>query len=62
MEGSGRAGSVSELINVVEKNREFVETKGIRFTGVYRYRVFLIPALMMLLFNLLARIVPWKRS
>lgn len=56
-----RPGAVAELISEVDKAREFAETRGIRFVGVHRYRMFLIPAMLMLYLFLFARIVPWRR-
>jgi Ca-activated chloride channel family protein len=54
-------GASSDLIGAVENLRMFSDTRGIHFVGVYRYRLFLVPALIFLFLNLMARIVPWRR-
>lgn len=56
-----RPGAVAELISDVDGARLFAETRGIRFVGVHRYRLFLIPALVLVFVYLFARIVPWRR-
>jgi Ca-activated chloride channel family protein len=55
-------GSISDLAESIEELRGFSESRGIHFTGVNRYRSFLFPALLLLFFNLIVRIVPWRRS
>ena len=55
-----RPNAVTDLIKVIQDRREFVEKRGIRFVGVYRYRIFLVPALIFALVNLLIRILPWR--
>ena len=57
----GRAGAAAELLQAMRKDLEFAESRGISFTGVYRYRMYLLPSLLMLLLNLFARIIPWRR-
>lgn len=57
-----RPGSTAEMINSIRNDRNFSETRGIRFIGVNRYRIFLIPAVFFLLLFLLVRIVPWRRK
>lgn len=57
-----KPGAVIDLVAAVNEGREFTESRGIRFVGVNRYRVFLIPGLMFLLFFLLVRIIPWRRK
>lgn len=54
-----RPNAVTDLINIIQERREFVEKRGIRFVGVYRYRMFLVPALLFALLHLLIRILPW---
>ena len=56
-----RPGAISELIASVNEARVFAETRGIRFVGVHRYRIYLIPALILMFMYLFARIVPWRR-
>ena len=56
-----RPGATADLITDIEEGREFSESRGIRFVGVNRYRIFLIPSLFFLLFFLLVRIIPWRR-
>ena len=56
-----RPGATADLIAGIEEGREFSESRGIRFVGVNRYRIFLIPSLVVLLLFLLVRIIPWGR-
>ncbi len=56
-----KPGAVAELITDLDAARVFAETRGIRFVGVHRYRVFLIPSLIMVFVYLFARIIPWRR-
>ena len=53
--------AIAELIDVIKTNSKLLEGRGIRFTKAYRYRVFLLPALISLLFYLVARIFPWPK-
>ncbi len=57
-----RPGATADLIASIKGYRDFSESRGIRFIGVNRYRIFLIPSLSFLLFFLLVRIVPWRRN
>lgn len=56
-----RPGATAEMISSIRDDRDFSETRGIRFIGVNRYRIFLVPAVFFLLLFLLARIFPWRR-
>ncbi|MCK5735891.1 MAG: VWA domain-containing protein [Spirochaetaceae bacterium] len=56
-----RPGAVADMIAEIDEHREFSESRGISFTGVNRFRVFLFPSLIFLLFFLLVRITPWRR-
>ncbi len=56
-----RPGAVTELIAEVNRARVFAETRGIRFVGVHRYRLFLLPAAVLVLVYLFVRIIPWRR-
>ena len=60
--GLDRPGAVAELISTVEDDREFAEARGIRFVSVHRYRMFLIPTVLMAFLYLFSRIIPWRRS
>ncbi len=53
--------AVSSLISALDGERDFAEKRGIGFTGNYKYRVFLLPALIILLMFLLVRILPWPK-
>ena len=54
--------AAAELIDLIQTNGELSEGRGIRFTKVYRYRLFLAPALLSLLLYLVARIFPWPKK
>ena len=56
-----RPGAAADLITDIDNSRDFSESRGIRFVGVNRFRLFLIPSLLFLLFYLFARITPWRR-
>jgi len=56
-----RPGAAADLIRDIDENRNFSESRGIRFIGVNRFRIFLFPALLFLLLFLIARITPWRR-
>ncbi len=56
-----RPGAAADLIANIDDSRVFSESRGIRFIGVNRFRLFLFPALIFLLFFLLARIIPWRQ-
>jgi Ca-activated chloride channel family protein len=56
-----RPGSAGDMIRDIDENRDFSESRGIRFIGVHRYRIFLFPGMIFLLFFLSARIIPWRR-
>lgn len=56
-----RPGATAEMISSIRDDRDFSETRGIRFIGVNRYRIFLIPGVFFLLLFLLVRIFPWRR-
>lgn len=51
----------AEFIDLIRTNNQLSEGRGIRFTNVYRYRLFLAPALLALLMYLAARIFPWPK-
>lgn len=55
-------GETNKLISIIQNNQKFSELRGIQLRGVYQYRVFLVPALLMLFLYLLFRIWPWKRK
>ncbi len=57
-----RIGATANLIDIIEKNQKTAESQKISFTGVYAYRLFLIPAVVMMLLYLLARIFPWRKK
>ena len=54
-----RPGAVGDLITDIGKDRDLSENRGIQFLSVNRYRLFLFPSLIFLLFFLLVRITPW---
>ncbi len=57
-----RIGATANLIDIIVKNQKTVESQKISFIGVYAYRLFLIPAVIMMLLYLLARIFPWRKK
>lgn len=52
-------GAVSGLIQSLEQERDFAESRGIRFKSIYQFRTFLLPAVLMLLLYFLIGIIPW---
>ncbi len=56
-----RPGAAADLIANIDDSRIFSESRGIRFIGVNRFRLFLFPALIFLLLFLLVRIIPWRK-
>ncbi len=56
-----QTGAIGRLIERIELDQDFSETSNIDFTGNYRYRMYLLPAMAMLLFYFMGRIIPWRR-
>ena len=57
-----RPGASAALLKDIEDDRAFVESRGIRFRPVSRYRMFLVPSLVFLLSALASRVFPWRRG
>lgn len=57
-----RPGAAAELTRTIIESEKFAESRGIRFIGMTRYRIFLIPALMFLSLYLFVRIFPWRKT
>lgn len=55
-------GATADLVAVIDGERKFSESRGIRFIGRGLYRTFLVPALFFWLAYLIARIFPWRRG
>ncbi len=53
--------AVSSLTESLNEEREFAENRGIGFSGSYKYRLFLIPSLILIILFLFVRIIPWPK-
>jgi len=51
----------SSLIASINELRWISENQGIHFAGASSYRTFLLPALLLVFFYLIVRIVPWRK-
>ncbi len=56
-----QTGAVGKLIERIKSDQDFSEASNIDFTDNYRYRMYLLPAIVMLLFYFMGRVIPWRR-